>query len=350
MPGQQTERRSPAYLDIARDLGDEIRRGRFPVGQNLPSERQLATEYGVNRQTVRAALQHLRTQGCVAGDHLGTYVLAPRDGQAARPSPGPAPAHAFPGSFLRPARAATGHGRLLRRQPEHWAAAALELPAGRAALTYDHRLRDTEGRTLQSARSWFAPVLTVLVPQLGRAVWALGEAPAESGQDADLGDLYGWAAAAGLRLRAADSVQLARGTAEHAAPDGLEVRRTIADQHGRPLIGTAFRIADESAELRYADSQAILPGDRQPRSAAAARRIAEPDRAVLSSWASPNAPDRGLALRARIVLACEHASAEDAAGRLGHSAALVAAWRDRFRAGGLQALEASPRRARRRPR
>ncbi|MFD0527500.1 hypothetical protein ACFQ1I_10110 [Kitasatospora arboriphila] len=56
-------------------------------------------------------------------------------------------------------------------------------------------------------------------------------------------------------------MQLARGTAEHASPGGLEVRRTIADQHGRPLIGTVFRIADEQAELRYADSQAILPAE-----------------------------------------------------------------------------------------
>jgi transposase len=64
---------------------------------------------------------------------------------------------------------------------------------------------------------------------------------------------------------------------------------------------------------------------------------------VLHSWASPNAPDRGLALRARIVLGCEQAAAEEVAGRLGHSTALVTAWRDRFRAGGLRALEASPR-------
>ncbi|MEV7182178.1 GntR family transcriptional regulator [Kitasatospora sp. NPDC093679] len=349
MPGQRTERRAPAYLDIARDLGEDIGRGRFPVGQNLPSERRLATTYGVNRQTVRAALQHLRAQGFVAGDHLGTYVLAAREGRPARPSPGPAPAHAFPGSFLRPARSAAGHGRLLRRPPDPWVAAALELPPRRAALAYDHRLRDTDGRTLQSADSWFAPVLTVLLPGLGRAAWALGEEP-ESGRETDLTELYGWAAAAGLRLRAADSVQLARGTAEHASPGGLEVRRTIADQHGRPLIGTVFRIADEQAELRYADSQAILPAEGRPRPAGGANRIADPDRAVLHSWASPNAPDRGLALRARIVLACEHASAEEAAGRLGHSAQLVAAWRDRFRAGGLQALEASPRKARSRPR
>ncbi|PBC71253.1 DNA-binding GntR family transcriptional regulator [Streptomyces sp. TLI_235] len=349
MPGQQTERRSPAYLDIARDLGEDIGRGRFPVGQNLPSERRLATVYGVNRQTVRAALQHLRTQGLVAGDHLGTYVLSPREGRAARPPAGPAPTHGFPGSFLRPARPAAGIGRLLRRPPEHWAATALELPPERAALAYDHRLKDEDGRTLQSASSWFAPVLTILLPGLGRSAWALGE-DAEAGREADLAELYGWAATAGLRLRAADRVQLARDAAEDDPPGGLEVRRTIADQHGRTLIGTVFRIADEQAELRYADSQALLPGDTRPRTPGAARRIAEPDRAVLHSWASPNAPDRGLALRARIVLACEHASAEEAAGRLGHSAQLVAAWRDRFRAGGLQALEASPRRGRPRSR
>ncbi|GJF31564.1 hypothetical protein KNE206_42640 [Kitasatospora sp. NE20-6] len=346
MPGQRTTRRPAAYLDIANDLGEGIRAGRLPAGQNLPSERRLAAAYGVNRQTVRSALQHLRAQGCVAVDRLGTYVLAERDGRAVRPSLSRVPAHGFPGSLLGTARAVDGRGRLLRRPPEPWAAAALELPAGRAALTYEHRLQDPDGRPLQDAACWFAPALVMLLPQLGRAAFALDESREEEDAGARLGDLYVWAAMAGLRLRAADTVHLARAAGPRTPPARLEVRRTVADQHGRPLVGTVFRIGDEDVELRYADSQAILAGERPPRPTAGAYRIGEPDRAVLHSWASPNAPDRGLALRARIVLACERASATEAARRLGHSAELVAAWRDRYRAGGLLALESSPRGAR----
>jgi hypothetical protein len=342
MPAQQRTRRAAAYQDIADDLAAGISTGRLPAGLNLPSERRLATAYGVNRQTVRAALQHLRTQGRVAGDHLGTYALAPPGARPVRASLSRTPAASFPGSFLPPDRPAAGRGLLVRRTPERWAAAALDVPPDRAALTYDHRLTGPDGLALQRATAWFAPVLVLLVPQLGRAAAAADAGP-DGGPAPDLGDLYLWSAMAGLRLRAADRVQLVR-TPEpgDGEADGLAVRRTITDQHGRALIGTAFRISDEGAELRYADSQAILPGDRLPRAAGAAT-LSTSDRAVLHSWASPNAPDRGLALRARIVLGCEQAAAEEVAGRLGHSTALVAAWRDRFRAGGLRALEASPR-------
>ncbi|MFD9128057.1 GntR family transcriptional regulator [Kitasatospora sp. NPDC059571] len=353
MPAHQTTRRTnrpaarraAAYLDIADDLAAEIVDGRLRAGQNLPSERRLAAAYGVNRQTVRAALQHLRNRGCVAGDHLGTYVLAPPGGRPVRATPSRSAAASFPGSFLHPDRSAAGCGTLLRSAPEPWAAGALALPPDRTALAYDHRLLGPDGRSLQSAVAWFGPALVMLVPQLGRAAAAADQGPAGR-TEAGLGDLYLWAAMAGLRLRAADRVQLVRTPGPGGGPGGgLEVRRTVTDQHGRALVATVFRISDESAELRYADSEAILPADRPARAPGGIPRISPSDRAVLDSWASPNAPDRGLALRARIVLGCDRWSVEEVAGRLGHTPALVTAWRDRFRAGGLRALEASPRTA-----
>jgi hypothetical protein len=209
MPAQQRTRRAAAYQDIADDLAAGISTGRLPAGLNLPSERRLAAAYGVNRQTVRAALQHLRTQGRVAGDHLGTYALAPPGARPVRASLSRTSATSFPGSFLPPDRPAAGGGRLVRRTPERWAAAALDIPPDRAALTYDHRLTGPDGAALQRATAWFAPVLVLLVPQLGRAAAAADAGPG-AGPPADLGDLYLWSAMAGLRLRAADRVQLVR--------------------------------------------------------------------------------------------------------------------------------------------
>src|SRR4051794_6216268 len=46
-------------------LMDEIGRGRYKVGELLPSEPELARLFGVSRQTVRVALRNLRELGLV---------------------------------------------------------------------------------------------------------------------------------------------------------------------------------------------------------------------------------------------------------------------------------------------
>jgi GntR family transcriptional regulator len=67
----------PKYLRIYRDLSDRITSGQWPAGHPLPSQQQLAAEFGVSVMTLRQALQLLADDGLVQTRHgAGTYVAA----------------------------------------------------------------------------------------------------------------------------------------------------------------------------------------------------------------------------------------------------------------------------------
>ena len=51
--------------DVARHLLDDIRRGRYEVGEGLPSERDLMEEFGVGRPAVREAMSKLQRMGLI---------------------------------------------------------------------------------------------------------------------------------------------------------------------------------------------------------------------------------------------------------------------------------------------
>lgn len=69
--------RTPLYAQIADVLADEIRRGRWAPGQQLPSEKQLQQEYGVSRGTARSAVAELVERELVITiPQRGTYVRA----------------------------------------------------------------------------------------------------------------------------------------------------------------------------------------------------------------------------------------------------------------------------------
>ncbi|MDT9002262.1 phosphonate metabolism transcriptional regulator PhnF [Paucibacter sp. APW11] len=66
---------APRWQLIADELGADISAGRLAPGQRLPNEAQLAERFGVNRHTLRQALQALARQGFVqARQGSGTYV------------------------------------------------------------------------------------------------------------------------------------------------------------------------------------------------------------------------------------------------------------------------------------
>ncbi|MFI9557443.1 FadR/GntR family transcriptional regulator [Nonomuraea endophytica] len=50
------QRRDSQASRIARVLVDRVKDGSYPIGQKIPSERQLATEFGVSRPVIREAL------------------------------------------------------------------------------------------------------------------------------------------------------------------------------------------------------------------------------------------------------------------------------------------------------
>ncbi|NYT22741.1 GntR family transcriptional regulator [Alcaligenaceae bacterium] len=67
------------HAQVARALLHDIRSGKYPVGSQLPSEPELTLALGVSRQTIRAALRHLRELGLVQGEQgVGSFVLSTR--------------------------------------------------------------------------------------------------------------------------------------------------------------------------------------------------------------------------------------------------------------------------------
>src|SRR5712671_3346356 len=67
------------YQQIARQIAAAIAGGRHAPGDKLPSERELADDYGVSRPTIRDAMIALEFQGLVeARQGSGVYVKAAR--------------------------------------------------------------------------------------------------------------------------------------------------------------------------------------------------------------------------------------------------------------------------------
>ncbi len=68
----------PLYEQVRRSLADAIADGTYSAGDKLPSEARLASDLGVNRLTVRRAIEELARAGLVhSRQGSGTYVAAP---------------------------------------------------------------------------------------------------------------------------------------------------------------------------------------------------------------------------------------------------------------------------------
>lgn len=59
------DRAAPVFVQVAGHLIKAIEDGRFPVGSRLPTEQQLAEQFGVSRPSVREALSCLQFEGYV---------------------------------------------------------------------------------------------------------------------------------------------------------------------------------------------------------------------------------------------------------------------------------------------
>lgn len=70
----------PAYQQVATQLQELIMKGTLAVGERLPSEGEMAVQFGVSRSTVREALRGLSSQSLVQtrrGVNGGTFVAEP---------------------------------------------------------------------------------------------------------------------------------------------------------------------------------------------------------------------------------------------------------------------------------
>jgi DNA-binding GntR family transcriptional regulator len=71
----------PLYLQIQKILHDQIRSGQHPPRSRVPSEQELAIQYGVSRMTARKSLDAPVTQGLLfrrpgKGTFVSTDVLS----------------------------------------------------------------------------------------------------------------------------------------------------------------------------------------------------------------------------------------------------------------------------------
>src|SRR6202000_1166079 len=67
---------TPLYMQIIHALIHEIQRGRLLPGTFLPSSRELAVAFGVNRKTIVLAYEDLRAQGGLASSATRAPTVA----------------------------------------------------------------------------------------------------------------------------------------------------------------------------------------------------------------------------------------------------------------------------------
>lgn len=63
--------------EVARQLSQAIDSGRLPAGERLPTEQQLAAEFGVSRSVIREAVSRLKSEGLIDVRHgIGAFVAS----------------------------------------------------------------------------------------------------------------------------------------------------------------------------------------------------------------------------------------------------------------------------------
>ena len=73
----------PAYQQVADKLRADIAEGRVAPGEQLPTQRELADEYGVATETVKRALRELQAEGVIVSRQgKGSYVSSQAAGRA----------------------------------------------------------------------------------------------------------------------------------------------------------------------------------------------------------------------------------------------------------------------------
>ncbi|MEV7520124.1 GntR family transcriptional regulator [Streptomyces sp. NPDC091371] len=212
----------PKYQRIAAALRHELDRTAHTPGARLPSERTLAARYQVNRQTIRAALQHLREDGLVVTGRRGT-----------RPAPG-----AGAGAGAVAGGVASGAGvqsrvSLVTVPPS--LAAVLGMRGGERTLMHHRRERGPAGEALRDAVTYFSPGALARTPELARCRDRAAAARAE-----DLQALQRWLDRAAVVGRVAETLTMTRTTHPPVGGGtcGLTVRRTLHDTSGRLLAVT----------------------------------------------------------------------------------------------------------------
>lgn len=153
----------PKYLQIAQHIREQIIRGDLAPGAEVPSERQLATEWNVSRPTATRALEALRREGMVASVvGSGTFVRAVQANRR--------PLHRY--NRFRQRGAQYGPGESVdivaadvRAAPDH-VAEALRIANGERAMMRRRIISSAEGMPVEIATSWWPAQLADVAPRL----------------------------------------------------------------------------------------------------------------------------------------------------------------------------------------
>ncbi len=159
----EIEEAVPKYLQIAGHIRDQIVRGDYVAGAEIPSERQLAASWKVARPTAARALETLRRQGFVESRQgSGTFVRSANAAPRARERYERA---RDLGTMYSDTESIEFLAVEIVPAPEH-VAAALELPDGSEAIRRSRLLRGAEGKPIELSTSWFRPDLAKSAPLL----------------------------------------------------------------------------------------------------------------------------------------------------------------------------------------
>lgn len=221
----------PKYQRIAAALRRELDLTALTPGARLPSERSLAARYEVNRQTIRAALQHLRQDGLVVTGRRGTRPAVPA-GQPARapaqapvpvpvPDPAPDPTPVFAPAPAVPAAppettpaGVTDQAWLTLVTLAPALAEQLGMRGGEQTLVHHHRESGPTGQTRRHAVTYLCPRTVVRTPELARYRDRL----VAGVRDEDLGPLHHWLEGAARAGRVAETITMTRTNSPQAAP------------------------------------------------------------------------------------------------------------------------------------
>jgi DNA-binding GntR family transcriptional regulator len=219
----------PRFREIAENFRGRILGGELRPGEEVPSERALAAEYGVSRPTATRALELLRHEGLVHSIRgSGTYVSdlainrrASERYQRARTS----------GRIYGDGeRAEIVSADLVETPPEH-VAKALRLPTGSAAIRR-RRITWKGNEPVEMSTSWFNAQFAATAPRL------LSTERIRSGTLAYVEDRSGRTAAyardrMAARTAGAQDARTLRLPKPSAAV--LTVEHTVFDQNDEPL-------------------------------------------------------------------------------------------------------------------
>jgi DNA-binding GntR family transcriptional regulator len=240
----------PRFLQIARDLRDQIVSGALKPGDEVPSERQVAVRWQVARPTAARALQVLRAEGWTEPRRgAGTFVRQAGPPTTATAAPGLAPG------------TVGADDELIRVQSGRAGPDLVEL-FGRPAdqLCSRHRIARDPAGPVEISTTWFGQGLVAADPRLGEP------------EPLPEGDLAAVEVASGRRaVRAQDLVQARHATAMESRILGgpgtdvisqallgadqvtavLQVRRVMQDADGAVLLVRDAVLAPRAGGIRF---------------------------------------------------------------------------------------------------